>query len=325
MSGGGRLRRAAALFPGLLTAMLVLACSGSSPTTGPARVSTQQQGQPAAAPATAAPAPAATSGTGSGNGAAIPGQYIIRSGTLELEVNDVDSATSSARAQVQAAGGYVSASDESTKEDRHIATITYRVPVDRWQEVVTSLRGLAGKVIRENTQAEEVTAQVVDLGARIDNLRASETSIREIMTRAGSIDDVLSVQERLSSVQEEIERLVAQQQDLTGRAGLGTLAVTWENPPTVIPAVETVQSGWSLSREVDHALAQTVNAGQVLASFLVWLVIVGIPVLGPFVLLAVVIALFLRRYNKKHPRPAYVGWGPPAGPPAGPPVAPPGA
>jgi hypothetical protein len=133
------------------------------------------------------------------------------------------------------------------------------------------------------------------------------------MSRAGTINDVLAVQERLQTVQEQIERLVAQQQDLTGRASLATLAVTWQTPATVIPAVTTAQSGWNLGAEIDRALSQTVKAGQAVASFLVWLVFVGIPVLGPIVLLVLFIVWLMRRYNRRHPRPAYVGWGPPPG------------
>jgi hypothetical protein len=318
MNGGGSLRRAAAIIVGLLATFLVLACAsaGSAPVPAERAANGEAQYGPAG---TEAPAPAATPASGSSGNAAVPGQFIIRSGTLELEVADVDASAVAARDLVQAAGGYVSASDEVTKEDVHTATITYRVPVDRWQEIVTALRGLAAKVVRENTQAEEVTSQVIDLNARIENLRASEASIREIMGRAGTINDVLAVQERLQGVQEQIERLVAQQQDLTGRAALATLAVTWRNPTPIIPAVTTAQSGCNLGAEIDRALAQTVHAGQVVASFLVWLVFVGVPVIGPIILVIVLLAWAVRRYNRKHPRPAYVGWGPPPGaaPPTG--------
>jgi hypothetical protein len=319
MNGGGRLRRATAVLLGLIAVVaLLVACSGSAGTPTSQRNSTgdEQQFGPAVPEE---PAPPATPASGSSGNAAVPGQFIIRSGTLELEVADVDASAVAARDLVQAAGGYVSASDEVTKDDVHYATITYRVPVDRWQEIVTALRGLAAKVVRENTKAEEVTSKVIDLNARIENLRASEASIREIMGRAGTINDVLAVQERLQGVQEQIERLVAQQQDLTGRASLATLAVTWQNPTPIIPAVTTAQSGWNLGAEIDRALAQTVHAGQVVASFLVWLVFVGVPVVGPIILVIALLAWAVRRYNRKHPRPAYVGWGPPPGaaPPTG--------
>jgi Domain of unknown function (DUF4349) len=161
--------------------------------------------------------------------------------------------------------------------------------------------------VHEQTQAEEVTGQVVDLGARLDNLRASEASLRDIMTRAGTIPDVLAVQDKLSGVRQQIEELTAQQNDLTDRAALGTLTATWENP---VAAVAAAQSSWDLGREIDHAAAQTVAAGQTVASALVWLVVVGIPVLGPVILLIVIVVLLLRRYGPRVQPRGQAGWTP---------------
>ena len=54
------------------------------------------------------------------------------------------------------------------------AVITYRIPASRWDDALGSLRGLATKVVGEQTQATEVGGQIVDLEARLRNLRASE-------------------------------------------------------------------------------------------------------------------------------------------------------
>ena len=178
---------------------------------------------------------------------------------MELQVKDVGAVVARARDVVTSLGGYVAGSEESNQGDKHTATITYRVPVAKWQDAVTGLRGLADQVVHESTQAEEVTAQVVDLNARLENLRASEASLREIASRAGTITDVLAVQDKLTEVRDQIERLTAQQQDLTGRAALGTLQAIWETP---IVAVTEVRSGWDLGTEIDHAAAQTVRPGR---------------------------------------------------------------
>ncbi len=255
----------------------------------------------------AVPAPTAAPATGAPGGSGAPGALIVRTGTLELEAKDVDGTLPKARDLVGSLGGYVAGSDESNANDRHVATISYRIPVDHWQDALTGLRALADRVVHEQTQAEEVTSQVVDLGARLDNLRASEASLRDIMTRAGTIPDVLAVQDKLSAVRQQIEEITAQQNDLTDRAALGTLTVTWENP---VAAVAATQSSWDLGREIDHAAAQTVAAGQAVASALVWFVVVGIPVLGPVFLLIVAIVLLLRRYGPRIQPKGQAGWTP---------------
>jgi Domain of unknown function (DUF4349) len=298
------LRRAALplvlLLPGLL-----LACSSAA--SAPAAPDQERSSAALAPVAAPAPAPNAAPAAQSGDAGTPSGPLIVRTGSLELEVADVDASVNQARDAMTALGGYVSGSDEVNSGDKHQATITYRVPVEHWQDALTALRGMADRVVRESTQAQEVTAQVVDLGAQIDNLRTSEASLRDIMTRAGTITDVLSVQERLESVQGQIERLVAQQQDVTDQAALGTLAVTWENP---VVAVAAAQGSWDVGTEIDNAAAQTVRAAQAVASALIWVAIVGVPVVGPFLLLALLFIWWLRRYAARHPRRAQVGWGP---------------
>jgi hypothetical protein len=217
---------------------------------------------------------------------------IVRMATLELEVEDVAAILLDARREIAALGGYVSGSDEFDQGERRWASVTYRVPVNRFVEAIDSLRGLSERVVRESTQSQEVTATVVDLDARISNLRASESALAVIMDRSGRIDDVLAVQMRLEDVRGQIERLEAQRSNLADRASLSTLSVTWFTP---VAAVAAAQEGWSLATEVDTALAQTVEALQGVATFGVWLAVVGFPVVGIPLLLLVALFLFLRR------------------------------
>ena len=71
-----------------------------------------------------------------------------------------------ARDAIVGLGGYVGASNTSNGDDRPTAEITYRIPAGRWEEALDALRSLNGlttKVVTEQTQAVEVTGQVVDL------------------------------------------------------------------------------------------------------------------------------------------------------------------
>jgi Domain of unknown function (DUF4349) len=291
--------------PAVMLILALGACSSSASQGAPPGAE-NGAGAPVSA-ATAAPAPGKPA-DGSESDAVVDGALIVRTGTLELQVKDVAGVVTRARDLVASLGGYVAGSDESNQGDKHTATITYRVPVDKWQDAITGLRGLADQVVHESTQAQEVTAQVVDLNARLANLQASEASLREIASRAGTITDVLAVQDKLTEVRDQIERITAQQKDLTGRAALGTLEAIWETPTV---AVTEARSGWDLGTEIDRAAAQTVSAGQSLASFLVWLVVVGVPVFGPILVIVLAAALLFRRWAaRRPPRAPGAGWGP---------------
>jgi hypothetical protein len=242
------------------------------------------------APASAAPAPA------DGVGAAIDDARIIRTGTIDLEVRDVPVALRTARDGIRTLGGYVGASNTSNSEDDHpIATITYRIPADRWEDALDLLRGLNGqttKVVSEQTEAVEVTGQVIDIQARIQNLRASETALQAIARTAVKVSDVLEVQSQLTSVRGEIEVLTGQLKDLTDRAAFATLTANFGVP---VVAVELAKMGWDPARSVDEASASLIDIVQALVTAGIWFAIVWLPilvVLGVFVGIA---AWVLRR------------------------------
>jgi hypothetical protein len=218
---------------------------------------------------------------------------IVRTGSLELEVADVAAVLALARGEIAGLGGYVAGSDEYDQGEQRWASVTYRVPVERFEQAIDGLRGLADRVVRETTQSQEVTAQVVDLDARIRNLRASEDALVAIMDRAGRIDDVLSVQLRLEDVRRQVEQLTAQRDELASRAALATLTAYWVTP---VAAVAVAREGWDLATQVDAALAQTVSALQGLATVLVWIVVVALPLLGlPFLVACLLAFVAFRR------------------------------
>src|SRR5262249_8986323 len=162
-------------------------------------------------------------------------------------------------------------------EDGPHAMVTYRVPVDRWESALDLLRGISGpgtKVLSERTEAVEVTGQVVDLQARIRNLRASETALQGIAEQAVRASDVPEVENQWTVVRGEIEQLPAQLKALNDRADFATLAATFAMP---VVAVEAAQADWDPALVVDEASASLIDLLQGLASAGIWFAIVWLP------------------------------------------------
>lgn len=222
--------------------------------------------------------------------------FIVREGTLAIEVTDLPAAVQQAQVMVTGLGGYVSGSEERNDTYEQFASITYRVPVERWFEALNGLRTLGQRVVSENTDAIDVTADVVDLDARLANLHASEAQYQAIMLQANTIDDVLKVQKVLNDVRGEIEQLQAQRDNLGNRAALATLTVNWQVPTT---ATAAAGQGWELGREVDRAVATLVTLTQGLATLVIWLAIGILPVVIPIGLVAFVGYRLLRPRRKR--------------------------
>ncbi len=215
-----------------------------------------------------------------------PELLVIRTGTLEIEVRDVAAAVTAVDDRIASLGGYVGSSEENASGEDGAASVVYRVPAARWSDATRHIRDLALRVVHAAVATEEVTNQVVDLDARIRNLRATEASFQAIMTQAVKIDDVLAVQDQLTHVREEIEQLVAQKEALEERAAYGTLTVVFRLPAP--PAVEVVQRGWDPTTDVDSSLGTLVKIIQRGISFAIWFGIVALPVVLGFGIAALI-------------------------------------
>ncbi len=295
----------------LLVVAALLAGCGSAASNPLSTTGGPVSGQPEAAPA-AMPSAAALSARdgalGSANGgtgttgttqATTPdgsGPLIVRTGQLDLQVADMEAAIHAAETAITAVGGYVSGSQRSGDADKATAIVMFRIPAARWTDALDALRKLGTKVLGEQTSSQEVTAQVVDLGARLVNLRVTETALQGIMDKATKIPDVLAVQEQLTGVRQQIEELTAQKQTLENQAALASLTVSFTPPPAV--AVTQVREGWDPAREVDQAAAALVGLGQGLAGAGIWLLIVWVPILLVAALIALIAFIVLRRIRR---------------------------
>ena len=230
---------------------------------------------------------------------AIPrdGLLIIKNGDLTLEVDAIDAAVSAAAGRIDALGGYVSGSDRSGTGREAVAMVEFRVPAGAWDAAMTAMHDLAREVLREHSTSEDVTSRVVDLEARIRNLRVTEQALQAIMDRATVIKDVLTVQAELTLTRGRIEQLAAEQASLEEQAAYSTLAVTFVLEPA--PVLVEQQAGFDPASEVDAASASLVGILQGVATAGIWFGIVWLPVLGALLLVAGIVLLVSRRLRPR--------------------------
>ena len=238
---------------------------------------------------------------GSGDGGSLvggptapEGLLIIKTGEIAMQVAGLDPALASANQLIVGMGGYSAGSERFGDGDSAQASVTYRVPAARWDEALAGIRGLAEKVLTERSSTQDVTSQVVDLGARIANLQATERALQAIMDRATAIKDVLTVQAELTKTRSEIEQLTAQKLNFEGQAAFSTVTVTFALKPDPILAE---QEGFDAGTEVEQASASLVSVLQGLATAGIWFGIVWLPILLTLALLTLLGAWAFRRFR----------------------------
>lgn len=224
---------------------------------------------------------------------------IIKTGSLVLQVEGIDAALTAASQQITALGGYVSGSERAGDGEGDQASVTFRIPAASWEHALSGLRSLGTKVLGERAATEDVTAQVVDLGARIRNLETTEAALQGIMDRAVDIKDVLAVQAELTAVRGQIEQLTAQKTHLEAQAAMSTLAVTFSlKPDPVLTSTEQFDP----ASQVDRAAASLVGILQAVATAGIWFAIVWLPILIGLAVIVGIGAFVLRRFRRSGPQ-----------------------
>lgn len=198
--------------------------------------------QPAMATDVGAPLPTASDPAGA---------MLVRHGEASVEVRHVDDAVSRIRQTATQFGGFVANTAVRTgKDEQPSASLEVRVPTAQFDGLLAALRTV-GKVERITAGAEDVGEEYVDLGARAANARRVEARLVEMLaTRTGKLSDVLTVEQELARVRQEIERHDARLRWLERRAALSSLTVALHEPvglidrPSPGPIVEAIGLAW---------------------------------------------------------------------------------
>lgn len=247
------------------------------------------------APATQAAPEAAPAGdggdAGSGGSAAAQARSraLIRTGEVRLRVDDFDRARDRLTSVAASRGGFVADSTETThREGNRTWTegrLVLRVPSESFTPAFREVKAV-GTVQHADSSTEDVTDRLVDLEARLNNLKAQRDRLRTLYDRANDTEAVLEVGRELSEVQGEIERLEAQRRALEDRVAMATITVRFSEPepeptptptPTPEPAYHETPLGSAFLSSVNGVIV-TVRALAVTVAYLApYLLVFGVP------------------------------------------------
>jgi hypothetical protein len=154
---------------------------------------------------------------------------IIRTGDMRYEVSDLEAARDQVLKQVAAFNGHVEGDDRGDAGSAVNLVLRVRVPADRFDGFMASLSGL-GELLDQHISATDVTAQWVDVEARLAAKRKVEERYLAIVDQAKTVTEVLEVERELGNVRAEIESMEAQMRVLRDQVAMSTLTITCTKP-----------------------------------------------------------------------------------------------
>lgn len=154
------------------------------------------------------------------------GPMVVRNAGITLTTSDFESARASLDDIVRHQHGYLGELNLSTPSGSGRSfNATVRVPADQLDATLVELRKL-GRVESESQSAQEVTAQYVDLEARLTNARNTESRLSDLLReRTGKLSDVLAFEKEIDRVRGEIESMEAERKSVAHQVDFASIAV----------------------------------------------------------------------------------------------------
>jgi len=207
-------------------------------------------------------------------------RMIIRNGNVSMAVEDTRAARQSIEQMVdemQGEGAFIVSSNEyggSPNASPYI-DMTIRVPALRFDEAMERITALAapGTTPTVSASGQDVTAEYVDLQARLTSLEAARDRLLELMRNAQTTEDLLMAEQQLTQREAEIESIKGQMQYLAQSAALSSISISLQ--PYILS--QPVDTRWRPAETVRVAFDALINGLRNFGDFLIYFAIAVLP------------------------------------------------
>lgn len=216
---------------------------------------------------------------------------------IDAETEDLDNALEAINAQILALNGYIE--DQYIRNGNYYssssrtATLTVRIPAEHVDAFVQEVSGCT-HVVTSSRTVTDITLSYTDTETRIEALRAEEARLLELMGMAENMDDLLTIEARLTEVRYELERYSSQLRRFDNQVDYATITLDIDEVRKYTPAEpptfwEQIGSGFVQSLK---------DLVQNLSDILIF-IIVNLPHLGFLALIGWIIALIVKANKKR--------------------------
>jgi len=152
---------------------------------------------------------------------------LIKRAFVRIRVDNLDTADSSITMMLTKYNAYAA----STEAEENSRNYSLRVPAPQYDAFLTEMNGI-GRLIRRSESTEDVTLRYYDLEGRLSMKRELLQTFQAYLTRARTIEEILSVEARIAELQNDIEGTGVQLRYLANRIDYATIDLYMQGPVT---------------------------------------------------------------------------------------------
>lgn len=230
-------------------------------------------------------------------------EKIIRNINMEIETQDFDELITAINEEIKRLDGYVESSSISGKSYHSLyelrrGHIVARIPKDRLDEFV-GLVSDASNVVNKSESTENVTLQYVDTESHIKALEMEQEKLYELLGKTGTLEDILTLESRLSTIRYELENYKSQLRLYDNKVEYGTVTLNVQEVERITPKKEVKDTVFT---RIKKGLSDTMyNISEGFKDMVVGIA-VNIPYILFWILVLLICYLLIRRAYKKYKR-----------------------
>jgi hypothetical protein len=153
---------------------------------------------------------------------------LIKRAFLRIRVDNLNAADASITSLLDKYNAYT-ASTEAEENSRYYSL---RVPSSLYDAFLAEINGM-GRLIHRSESTEDVTLRYYDLEGRLEMKRMLLRTFQSYLTRARTIEEILSVEARIAELQNDIEGTGVQLRHLANRIDYASIDLSLLGPVTL--------------------------------------------------------------------------------------------
>ena len=212
-------------------------------------------------------------------------QKVIRVGSISIAVDDIDGTVENVDTILAKYKGETLSMQDSGKGKERGVVLALRVEETDFDAFYQELKNLDGEYEYSNISSNDVTEAVLDMEARLKNLKSVETQYLSILKKATTVSDTLAVQRELTTVRSEIEYLESSLDNMERQTDYSTVYLTITQSSTGSSLTDEEWRPAGILKDASRAL---VDFAKFLGTAIIW-VLVFSPVVAAVVIPVVII------------------------------------
>ncbi len=152
---------------------------------------------------------------------------IIRDASIRMQVEEFKQAGTAIDEAIAKHEAYVTLEDESKSGYSWENNLIIRVSSEKFDALLEDLTKLAIYTDHKRINAKDVTAEYIDIEARLNNRKQVEKRFQEILQQAKNIKEILDVENEIRKIREEIDAAEGRLKYLRDQVSFSTINLTY--------------------------------------------------------------------------------------------------